>query len=150
MRYNVPSVVPTEQFLLNIETDTAPDEKCITKKIKVCASYQIPGEKSNMAVIEVNLVSGFIPEKNDLKQIVGYGTGLIKRYEVDGLMVTFYIDEFSAEDICLTFRIIREIEVDDVKPGTVKVYDYYQPEYTVSKVSPTVVLIPRHCIYSLF
>lgn len=88
-----------------------------------------------MALIEVNLISGFIPEKADLKQIVGYGAGLIKRYEVDGYKVTFYVDEFSPEDICLTFRMIREIEVEEVKPGTVKVYDYYQPEYSVSKVS---------------
>lgn len=40
-----------------------------------------------MAVVEINLVSGYIPEKADLKRIVGYGTGLIKRYEVDGSLV---------------------------------------------------------------
>lgn len=88
-----------------------------------------------MAVIEFDLVSGYIPKKADLKQIVGYGTGLIKRYEVDGSKVTFYIDEFSPEDLCIEFQILREVDMEDVKPGSVKVYDYYQPEFSVSKVS---------------
>ncbi|XP_069952469.1 alpha-2-macroglobulin-like [Cherax quadricarinatus] len=132
LRYNVPESSPSEAFRLSVTTETAPDKKCVTKRIKICASYQLPDKKSNMAVIEVDLISGYIPEKADLKQIVGYGTGLFKRYEVDGSTVTFYIDEFSPEDICLSFRIIREIEVQDVKPGTVKVYDYYQPEFSVS------------------
>lgn len=133
LRYNVPDAKPSEAFLLSVNTETAPDQKCVTKRIQACASYQLPDKKSNMAVIEVNLVSGYIPEKADLKQIVGYGTGLLKRYEVDGNRVTFYIDEFSSEDICVSFRIIREIDVEDVKPGTVKIYDYYQPELSVSK-----------------
>lgn len=133
LRYNVPDPNPSETFSLTVETETAPDKKCITKRIKTCASYHHLDEKSNMAVIEVNLVSGYIPEKADLKQIVGYGTGLIKRYEVDGSKVTFYIDEFSKADICLEFRMLREVDVEDVKPGTVKVYDYYEPEFTISK-----------------
>ncbi|XP_064106159.1 alpha-1-inhibitor 3-like isoform X3 [Macrobrachium nipponense] len=133
LRYNVPEPSPSEAFELEVETDTAPDSKCVTKRIKTCASYQHPDLKSNMAVIEVNLVSGYIPEKADLKRIVGYGAGLFKRYEVDGNKVTFYVDEMSKNKICLTFRIIREVDMEDVKPGTVKIYDYYQPEFTVSK-----------------
>lgn len=133
LRYNVPEPSPSEAFELEVETDTAPDSKCVTKRIKTCASYQRPDLKSNMAVIEVNLVSGYIPDKADLKRIVGYGAGLFKRYEVDGNKVTFYVDEMSKNKICLTFRIIREVDMEDVKPGTVKIYDYYQPEFTVSK-----------------
>ncbi|CAL4154476.1 unnamed protein product, partial [Meganyctiphanes norvegica] len=133
LRYNVPEPDPSEAFNLTISTKTEPDRKCNTKRIKTCASYLLPDGKSNMAVIEVKLISGYIPEKSDLKQLVGYGSGLIKRYEVDGNLVTFYIDEFSSEDICVDFRVIREIDVEDAKPGTVKVYDYYQTEFSVSK-----------------
>ncbi|XP_068236577.1 alpha-1-inhibitor 3-like isoform X6 [Palaemon carinicauda] len=133
LRYNVPEPSPNEAFVLEVETETAFDLKCLSKRIKTCASYQHPDEKSNMAVIEVNLVSGYIPEKVDLKRVVGYGTGLFKRYEVDGNKVTFYVDEMSKNKICLSFRVIRDITMEDVKPGTVKIYDYYQPEFTVSK-----------------
>lgn len=133
LRYNVPDATASDAFSLSITTETSPDKKCITKKIKACASYLLPDQKSNMAVMEFNLISGYIPHKADLKQIVGYGTSLIKRYEVDGSKVMFYIDEFSPEDLCVEFRIIREIDVEDAKPGTIKVYDYYQPEFSISK-----------------
>ncbi|KAK8391913.1 hypothetical protein O3P69_017494 [Scylla paramamosain] len=128
LRYNIPEEDPSTAFSLTTTTETARDDKCITKRIKACASYTKPDLKSNMAVIEINLVSGYIPDKNDLKQVVGYGTGLIKRYEVDGRKVTFYIDEFSPEELCVAFKVTREVDVENPKPGTVKVYDYYDPD----------------------
>ncbi|XP_050718244.1 alpha-1-inhibitor 3-like isoform X4 [Eriocheir sinensis] len=133
LRYNIPAEAPSTAFTLRTTTETAPDDECKTKKIKVCASYTLPDLKSNMAVIEVNLISGYIPSKDDLKQVVGYGTGLIKRYEVDGRKVTFYIDEFSPKELCVAFRATREVDVEDAKPGTVRVYDYYDPEQFVSE-----------------
>nr|XP_045611842.1 alpha-2-macroglobulin-like [Procambarus clarkii] len=133
VRYNVPEDTPSEAFLLNVTTQTAPDPKCVTKSIEACASYQLPDKTSNMAVIEVNLVSGYMPVKADLKQVVGDGTGLLKRYEVDGYTVTFYVEQLSQEDVCVSFRVTRELEVEDLKPGTLKVYDYYQPELSLSK-----------------
>ncbi|KAK4327171.1 hypothetical protein Pmani_002341 [Petrolisthes manimaculis] len=135
LRYNVPEDQATEAFSLSVETGTRHDPLCLTKSIKVCASYQLPDNTSNMAVVEVNLVSGYIPSKTDLKRIVGYGTGLIKRYEVDGSLVTFYVDEFTRREICLEFGMTRHVDVEHVKPGTVKVYDYYQPEYFTTQVS---------------
>ncbi|KAG7168908.1 Pregnancy zone protein-like 1, partial [Homarus americanus] len=79
-----------------------------------------------------DLVSGYIPEKEDLKNAVRYDPN-IKRYEVDGSKVSFYIEELTAQDTCANFRVIRVVDVEDVKPGTVRVYDYYQPEYEFSK-----------------
>lgn len=132
LRYNIPEEDPSTAFSLTTSTETARDDTCVTKRIKACASYTLPDLKSNMAVIEINLVSGYIPDKNDLKQVVGYGTGLIKRYEVDGRKVTFYIDEFSPEELCVAFRVTREVDVENPKPGTVRVYDYYDPDQFVS------------------
>ncbi|KAK7070011.1 hypothetical protein SK128_004121 [Halocaridina rubra] len=133
LRYNVPNPSPNEAFSLRVETETAPDKHCVTKRIKTCALYNQPDGKSNMVIIEVNLISGYIPEKADLKQLIGYGSGIFKRYEVDGSKVTFYIDELTKKEVCLAFRVIREVDMEDVKPGTVKIYDYYQPEFSISK-----------------
>ncbi|XP_042230883.1 alpha-1-macroglobulin-like [Homarus americanus] len=131
LRYNIPDASPSEAFNLNVNTAAEPE--CKRKRIEACASYQLPDNTTNMGVIEINLVSGYIPEKSDLKQIVGYGAGLLKRYEVDGSKVTFYVDQFSSEEICVNFQMLREVDVEDVKPGTVKVYDYYQPEFSVTE-----------------
>lgn len=102
--------------------------------MKVCSSYLLKDEKSNMAVLEVNLISGYIPEKKDLKRLVGDGRGLLKRYEVDNQKVLFYFDELLPEKTCVEFKILREIKVTDLKSGTVRVYDYYEPEFIVTEV----------------
>ena len=89
-----------------------------------------------MAVITLDLVSGYIPLKDDLKDIVKNSPGVVKRYEVDGSEVSFYIEEFAGgQEVCLRMRVVRVVNVDGAKPGSVTVYDYYQPELSVSKVS---------------
>ncbi|KAK4320069.1 hypothetical protein Pmani_009057 [Petrolisthes manimaculis] len=131
-RYNIPQPEPSDAFTLTVNTITTPDKQCTTKRITACAAYRLPDQKSNMAVIEVDLISGYIPEKQDLKQMLKLDPN-IKRYEVDGSKIHFYMDELLVEDTCVNFRVIRQVDVEDVKPGTVIVYDYYQPEFSISK-----------------
>ena len=47
----------------------------------------------------------------------------------------FYIDELSIEETCVEFGVKQEAVVEHAKPGTVKVYDYYNPDLTLSMVS---------------
>lgn len=134
LRYNTLIEEVSDAFAITVGTVTVPDKNCVTKRIKACAAYCLPDGKSNMAVIEVNLVSGYISEKSDLKQIVKNNINVIKRYEVDGNKVSFFIDEITAEYICVYFRVIREMDVEQATYGTVVVYDYYQPEFFANKV----------------
>lgn len=133
LRYNIPTPEASDAFDLTVNTNTAPDRLCVTKRITACASYRLADNSSNMVVIEVDLISGYIPEKEDLKQLLKEDKNL-KRYEVDGSKVNFYVNELTATDTCVNFRVIREVDVEEVKPGTVVVYDYYQPEFSISKV----------------
>ncbi|XP_047480379.1 alpha-1-inhibitor 3-like [Penaeus chinensis] len=134
LRYNIPEPEASDAFDLNVTATNDPSGGCISKRVKACSSYLLPDGKSNMAVIEVNLISGFIPEKEDLKSVVNRNHKVVKRYEVDGSKVSFYIEEFKAgEEVCVSFRILREVEIENTKPGSVVVYDYYQPEFAVSK-----------------
>lgn len=134
LRYNVLQPDPSDTFSLSIHTHTAADRTCTTKWINTCATYLLSDGNSNMAVIAVDLVSGYVPEKDDLKQIVKNSPGVVKRYEVDGNQVQFYIEEFSeGQEVCLRFKVIRLVDVEGAKPGSVSVYDYYQPELTISK-----------------
>ncbi|KAK4324552.1 hypothetical protein Pmani_004827 [Petrolisthes manimaculis] len=131
LRYNIPQPEPSDAFTITVNTTTEPDKYCKTKRITACTAYHLSDHKSNMAVIEVDLISGYIPEKQDLERMLKYPH--IKRYEVDGSKINFYMDELVAEDLCVNFRVIRELDVEDVKPGTIIVYDYYQPELSISK-----------------
>ncbi|ROT63906.1 alpha 2 macroglobulin [Penaeus vannamei] len=134
LRYNIPEPEASDAFALNVTATNDPSGGCVSKRVQACSSYLLPDGKSNMAVIEVNLISGFIPEKEDLKAVVKYNSKVVKRYDVDGSKVSFYIEEFKAgEEVCVSFRISREVEIENTKPGSVVVYDYYQPEFAVSK-----------------
>ena len=133
-RYNIPDPEPSDVFDLTVNTITVPDRLCVTKRITACASYRLPDLASNMVVIEVDLISGYIPVKEDLKQLLK-NEKRVKRFEVDGSKINFYIDELTKKDVCVNFKIIREVDVENVKPGTVVVYDYYQEEFQVSMVS---------------
>ncbi|KAB7500968.1 Alpha-2-macroglobulin-like protein 1, partial [Armadillidium nasatum] len=132
LRYNVQEGEINEAFSLNVTTTTEPGATCETKRIKVCTAYILP-DKSNMAIIEIDVVSGYIPERADLDELVGNGTGLFKRKEIDVSKVKIYVEEITAEEICLSFRIRKGPDVENPKPGTVKVYDYYKPENQASK-----------------
>nr|XP_045622212.1 murinoglobulin-1-like [Procambarus clarkii] len=132
LRYNIPEAEASDAFSMTVTAITAPDVKCVTKRVTVCAAYRLPDGRSNMAVTEVDLVSGYIPEKEDLKKVVREDVN-VKRYDVDGSKVAFYIEGLAANSTCIKFRVIREIEVENVKPGSVRLYDYYQPEFQISK-----------------
>ncbi|KAG7169002.1 Alpha-2-macroglobulin-like 4 [Homarus americanus] len=135
LRYNIPEPEASDAFSLTVTSKTEPDKTCVTKRINACASYRLSDGKSNMAIMEVNLVSGYTPEKTDLKQITKANGKVIKKYEVDGSKVSFYIDELTAEKMCVSFRTVREVDIENVKPGTVVLYDYYQPEFSISEAS---------------
>ncbi|XP_042880594.1 alpha-1-inhibitor 3-like [Penaeus japonicus] len=127
LRYNIINPDPTDSFGVRVSAAHVPGKGCERMSLDVCAEYLLPDGESNMAVIEVGLVSGYIPEKSDLKAVVARDSK-VKRYDVDGPKVSFYIEEFSHEEICVSFDAIREVEVEQTAPASVLVYDYYQPE----------------------
>ncbi|ROT65961.1 alpha-2-macroglobulin [Penaeus vannamei] len=131
--YNVPEAEPSDAFSLRVHPTNDPDGGCKEKRIEVCVAYLLPDGKSNMAVIAVKPVSGFSPETDDLKAVVRRNPKVVKRYGVDGNIVYFYIDKFTAKEVCVSFRVVREVEVEDAKPGSVVVYDYHEPEFYVSQ-----------------
>lgn len=49
----------------------------------------------------------------------------LKRYEVDANFVNFYFDYLSNEQTCFSVTVEQDIDVEDAKPATISVYDYY-------------------------
>jgi len=57
----------------------------------------------------------------------------VKRHEIKGDVVVIYFDQIkSAGDTCVDVDVRPAFEVNDVKEAGIKIYDYYQPEHTVS------------------
>ncbi|KAG1665315.1 Murinoglobulin-1 [Nymphon striatum] len=126
LKYNKANIKPEQALSLSVE-GIAHDWDCKKRTIKVCASYNIPGENSNMALVTVKMVSGYIPDKKSLKDLK-YTIDTFKRYEVDKNFVNVYFDYLNQTTPCFKFDVIKEIDVEDAKPATVTVFDYYVTE----------------------
>nr|XP_015220823.1 PREDICTED: C3 and PZP-like alpha-2-macroglobulin domain-containing protein 8 [Lepisosteus oculatus] len=89
---------------------------------------------SNMAVLEVPLLSGFRPDVESLEKVLMDKRVGLKRYEVDGRKVLFYFDEIPSQCMtCVSFQAVREYIVGKTAPVPVKVYDYYEPAFEATR-----------------
>ncbi|OCT69759.1 uncharacterized protein LOC379686 isoform X2 [Xenopus laevis] len=126
LRYNIPPPRSDATFSVRVETqpDKCPQGSLKVIKINITAQYTGSREKSNMAVIECKMLSGFIPVKSSVRELEKSKT--IKRSEIQTDMVTLYLDELRHEPLHLSFMVEQDIVVKNLKPATIKVYDYYE------------------------
>lgn len=129
---------------LHHDDDPASDQDHQEYKLTVeaCARWLHSGS-SNMAVLEVPLLSGFRADVESLEQLLLGKQIELKRYEIEGRKILFYFDEIPSQCMtCVTFSAYREYIIGKTAPVPVKVYDYYEPAfeatrfYNVSEASP--------------
>ncbi|NWI12312.1 A2ML1 protein, partial [Crypturellus soui] len=78
-----------------------------------------------MVIVEVSLLSGFIltPGSRMLLQ----RRTIIKKIEVKADVVYIYLEKLSDESQTFILQLEQIIEMKNLKPASIKVYDYYQP-----------------------
>ncbi|XP_063818193.1 alpha-2-macroglobulin-like [Pseudophryne corroboree] len=128
LRYNVPPPKRDATFSLTVKpfTRDCPTDRVTKFEIFINASYTGPREKSNMAVIEVKMLSGWIPVKSTVRMLEK--DKVIQRSDIQTDMVTMYLNEMGRTPVDLSFMVVQEIEIKDLKPAPVKVYDYYETD----------------------
>ncbi|XP_032990817.1 C3 and PZP-like alpha-2-macroglobulin domain-containing protein 8 isoform X1 [Rhinolophus ferrumequinum] len=101
--------------------------------LEVCTRWLHAGS-SNMAVLEVPLLSGFRVDMESLEQLLLDQQVALKRYEVAGRRVLFYFDEIPSQCLtCVRFRALREHVVGRTSALPVSVYDYYEPAFEATR-----------------
>ncbi|XP_027442385.2 C3 and PZP-like alpha-2-macroglobulin domain-containing protein 8 isoform X3 [Zalophus californianus] len=101
--------------------------------LEVCTRWLHAGS-SNMAVLEVPLLSGFRVDIESLEQLLFDKHFTLKRYEVAGRRVLFYFDEIPSRCLtCVRFRALREHVVGRTSALPVSVYDYYEPAFEATR-----------------
>ncbi|XP_040217255.1 alpha-2-macroglobulin-like [Rana temporaria] len=128
MRYNVPP--PKRDTSFSLKVTTLSNRECLGDpvtnfEIHISATYTGTRERTNMVVIEVKMLSGYIPVKSTVRKMQDK---LIQRSEIQTDMVTLYLNEVGHDPINLSFLVEQDIEVKDLKPATVKIYDYYETD----------------------
>ncbi|CAM9437423.1 unnamed protein product [Lampetra planeri] len=102
-------------------------------RMNVCTRYkprkdEISNE-SGMTILEVNMLTGFIPDKNDLVQLKNAVDKYISNYEITDSVLIIYLDTVpSTEDYCFAFKVKQMLKSDMIQPVTASVYDYYSPQ----------------------
>ncbi|KAG7463961.1 hypothetical protein MATL_G00182260 [Megalops atlanticus] len=93
--------------------------------VSVDVRYIGTRQKTNMVIISMRLLSGFLPEKNSLTKMKTDST--VKRIEEEDGHIIIYLDglkKMKPKKYILT--IFEDVPVRDLKPAILKVYDYYK------------------------
>ncbi|KAM5140422.1 alpha-2-macroglobulin-like protein 1 [Mantella aurantiaca] len=129
LRYNVPTPRSDTSFSLKVSPHSTREclgDPVTSFEILISAMYIGARYKSNMAVIEVRMLSGYIPIKSTVRKLEM--DRLTQRSEMQADMITLYLNEVGHNAFKLSFMVEKDIEVKDMKPATAKVYDYYETD----------------------
>ena len=123
-RYNVKKSPDTTSFNLAV---TQNDDV-----IKACASYTGSKVKTNMVVIEIELLSGFEPDTESLQELKNEKQIKKVEYNEKENTIALYFNEMPKDEFCHEFEVKEELKVKERKAAIAKIYDYYDQKDTVS------------------
>uniref|UniRef100_A0A3Q1I8X8 Alpha-2-macroglobulin bait region domain-containing protein n=1 Tax=Anabas testudineus TaxID=64144 RepID=A0A3Q1I8X8_ANATE len=123
MHFNIPP--PPDFSAFNISTHTM--SKCNVSRpqliLFVHVRYSGRREETNMAIINIKLLSGYILDKTSLN----LNDNSVKRVDLEEGFINIYLDGLKKEKTNMySVTLEEDLPVRNLKPAVVKVYDYYQ------------------------
>uniref|UniRef100_A0A2K5L3B6 Complement C3 n=1 Tax=Cercocebus atys TaxID=9531 RepID=A0A2K5L3B6_CERAT len=112
------------------ETEKRPQDAKNTMILEVCTRYR-GDQDATMSILDISMMTGFVPDTDDLKQLANGVDRYISKYELDKAFsdrntLIIYLDKVShSEDDCIAFKVHQYFNVELIQPGAVKVYAYY-------------------------
>ncbi|XP_075071694.1 alpha-2-macroglobulin-like protein 1 isoform X2 [Mixophyes fleayi] len=125
-RYHTPPSDKEAPFELSAESVCVKREESNFLEIKVQIRYTGKRPSSNMALVEVKMLSGYVPKEDCADQLKK--KPLVKRVETSEDLVIIYIDKVTSEPQTLEIVAKQIVPVTDLKPAIIKVFDYYLPD----------------------
>uniref|UniRef100_A0A2K5ZTY0 Alpha-2-macroglobulin like 1 n=1 Tax=Mandrillus leucophaeus TaxID=9568 RepID=A0A2K5ZTY0_MANLE len=129
LRYNILPPKNMKTFSLSVEMGKARCEQLTSPRsltLAIHTSYVGSRSSSNMVIVEVKLLSGFSPMEGTSQLLLQQP--LVKKVEFGTDTLNIYLDELSKNTQIYTFTISQSVLVTNLKPATIKVYDYYLPD----------------------
>nr|XP_033780642.1 alpha-2-macroglobulin-like protein 1 [Geotrypetes seraphini] len=126
LRYNIPPVKSQATFSLSVVAQ----RKCgqgDTGSVNLVVTVRYNGNrnKSNMAILEIKVLSGYsalINTEEMLKQ------PSVKRVDATKELIHIYLEEVTKTSQQYTLTLSRDYDVRNLKPATARLYDYYKPD----------------------
>lgn len=126
LKYNTVNTTETSNFDLTAEASK--------KEIKICAKYTGSKKKTDMVLIEAEVLTGYQISEESIEVHLNEIDSNLEKYELNEEKdkFTLYFDEMSKELQCWKFEHKKVRDVEKLQPAIVKVYDYYAREDTVA------------------
>ena len=129
-RYNVPAAEETQDQILKVNVDYDTTQVEVNDLVNVSVGVEFnPSEpiEAGMVVVDVSVPTGFAPVTESIADAV-QKNARIKRYDVAGRKVIFYIENMNPGDnISFGFQVKAMYPVK-AKGVTSQAYSYYKPE----------------------
>nr|XP_008195453.1 PREDICTED: pregnancy zone protein [Tribolium castaneum] len=130
--YNVKQLRNGDAFKLDMEVLPVSNiDKCSITTLSPCFKYNGPDHIANMAILEVGLPSGYQADRASLYKLIDESS--VKMFEELEEKIVLYLTKLGNRQMCVNFNINENAIVKSRSNSTVKLYDYYKPEYQVSQ-----------------
>ncbi|XP_015807589.3 alpha-2-macroglobulin isoform X2 [Nothobranchius furzeri] len=123
--YNIPPPKGFSAFVITTSTLA----KCNAARpqliLYVTVRYRGSREETNMVLIDIKLLSGYVLDGSSLDQLKKDSS--VKRVDADAGHISIYLDGLKKEQTQMYSVTLEDDQhVRNLKPAVVKVYDYYQ------------------------
>ncbi|XP_050094456.1 CD109 antigen-like [Anopheles aquasalis] len=104
-------------------------------KLLICSSFEpaLSDERSNMALVEVNLPSGYVVDGKSISEATTENPIREKEILYGATSIVLYYDNMGNERNCFVVTAYRRFKVALRRPAYVKVHDYYNPSFYAIK-----------------
>ncbi|XP_061104110.1 alpha-2-macroglobulin-like [Conger conger] len=125
LQYNIPPPPDFSSFTINATASgVCNSTKKTSLRVDILVRYNGGREETNMVIISIRLLSGFLLDQSSLIQLKASPT--VKRVEEEEGHVIIYLDELKKmAPMIYSLTINEDVPVRNLKPAVVKVYDYY-------------------------
>jgi len=140
-RYNLPEAEQGEEILkIDVDYDTTQVEVNDLIEVSVRLEFAPPIDmEAGMVVLDVSVPTGFAPVTESIAEVVE-SNEQIKRYEIAGRKVIFYIENMLPGDIVAFTFDVRAVYPVKASGVASEAYSYYKPEIRGETLGQAVVV----------
>ncbi|KFV85385.1 Ovostatin, partial [Struthio camelus australis] len=135
LRYNIHLPKKVAGFSLSVRPDNVSCTGNFPPKFDLVLSASYTGNRnvSNMAIIDVKMLSGFVPIRSSLKKLQ-YHDSIVAQVDIKNNHILFYLQKVFQKEISFSFSVEQSLPVSDIKAASVHIYDYYETdEYALAE-----------------
>ncbi|NXX39283.1 OVOS protein, partial [Tricholaema leucomelas] len=135
LRYNV--LLPNRDagFSLSVQAANVTCTGNFPPKFDLVLSARYTGNRkvSNMAIVDVKMLSGFVPVRSSLEKLQKQDSS-VDRVDTKNNHILFYLQKVSQKEVNFSFSVEQSLPISDIKPVPVHIYDYYETdEYALAE-----------------